>query len=292
MQEKKIKIWYTGKMKNKKNIQILVISFLILVIAVLIGVFVSQNDSKANKKASNSSSSASSSTSAASADPTSIDGKVTEQTALDALTFPQLSADVAEDEAEVEIDTSAGNITVKLFPKLAPLAVENFLSLAKDQYYNNNEFFRVIKDFMIQTGDPTNTGTGSKSVVNDNKSFATETSNQLYNIRGALALANTGSPDSSASQFFIVQNTQDASSQLPANFLYPAQIKEAYKSGGYPNLDGSYTVFGQVVSGMDVVDKIASGEVTANDSGEQSKPKTAYSITAVKVLKDWDFTAK
>ncbi|MDR2975806.1 MAG: peptidylprolyl isomerase [Streptococcaceae bacterium] len=273
-------------MKNKKNIQILVIGFLALVIVGLLGIFISQNESKSDKNT------ASSSSSSASAKATSVDTKVTDQSALDALTFPQLSTEIADDEAEVEIDTSAGNITIKLFPKQAPLAVENFLALAKSQYYNNNEFYRVIKDFMIQTGDPTNTGTGSKSVVNGNQAFTTEISNQLYNIRGALSLANSGAENSSSSQFFIVQNPQDMSSQLPSTFLYPAKIKEAYKSGGYPKLDGSYTVFGQVVSGMDVVDKIADGKVKSNDTGENSKPETPYSISSIKILKDWDFTAK
>jgi peptidyl-prolyl cis-trans isomerase A (cyclophilin A) len=274
-------------MKNKKNIQIISIGLLALVIVGLLGIFIGQNESKTAKSPTTSSSS-----SASSAKPVSIDKKVTKQSALDALAFPQLSADIADDEAEVEIDTSAGNITIKLFPKQAPLAVENFLKLAKDQYYNNNEFFRVIKDFMIQSGDPSNSGTGSKSVVNNNKSFATEISNQLYNIRGALSLANTGADDSSSSQFFIVQNTQDKSAEIASTSLYPSKIKEAYKSGGYPALDGKYTVFGQVVSGMDVVDKIAGGAVKDNGSGEASKPETPYSISSIKILKDWDFSSK
>lgn len=209
--------------------------------------------------------------------------------ALNDLALPQLSATVASDEAEVQIQTTAGNINIKLFPKLAPNAVQNFLVLAKHDYYKNNEFFRVIKDFMIQTGDPSNQGTGSASIFGG-KPFDTEISNQLYNIRGALALANTGQPTSSSSQFFIVQNSQDMTSQIQDKSKYPQKIIDAYKKGGYPSLDGSYTVFGQVISGMDVVDKIASAEVQANStSGEQSSPVHPEKITGVKIIKDWKF---
>ena len=78
--------------------------------------------------------------------------------------FPQLSNEVAEDEAEVKITTTEGDITVKLFPKYAPLAVENFLTHAKEGYYNGLLFHRVINNFMIQTGDPKGDGTGGESI--------------------------------------------------------------------------------------------------------------------------------
>ncbi len=209
-------------------------------------------------------------------------------TALNDLTLPQLSTTDAEDEAEVEIKTTAGNINIKLFPKLAPNAVQNFLVLAKNGYYKNNEFFRVIKDFMIQSGDPSNQGTGTASIFGG-KTFDTEISNQLYNIRGALALANTGQASSSSSQFFIVQNSQDMTSQIQDKTKYPQKIIDAYKKGGYPSLDGSYTVFGQVISGMDVVDKIAKAEVTSSGSGEASSPVDPVKIKSVKILKNWKF---
>lgn len=211
------------------------------------------------------------------------------QSSLDKLKLPQLSQKVAKDEAEVEMQTTAGNITIKLFPKIAPMAVENFLGLAKKDYYNNNEFFRVIKDFMIQSGDPSNKGMGGKVIdsVNKGKSFDLEKSDQLYNIRGALSLANTGAPNSSSSQFFIVQNKQNVTTQIQSPV--PAKIKQAYEKGGSPSLDGKYTVFGQVIGGMDVVDKIATGKVKANAQGEQSSPEEAFKITGIKVLKDYKF---
>ncbi|MGF1981607.1 peptidylprolyl isomerase [Lactococcus taiwanensis] len=269
---------------NKKQSPLLYVGLgVVLIVVVGLLIFLAnqpQNDETSTQQTTQ--------TSTQSSEPTGIDGKKTSQTSLDKLKLPQLTDTVGKDEAEVEIQTSAGNIKIKLFPKLAPLAVENFLTLAKEDYYKNNEFFRVIKNFMIQTGDPSNQGTGSKSVVNDNQPFATEISNQLYNIRGALSLANTGQANSSSSQFFIVQNAEDMSSQL-SNFLRPSKIEDAYKKGGYPSLDGSYTVFGQVISGMDVVDKIASAEVETNSSGESSSPVKPEKITGIKVIKDWKF---
>ena len=81
--------------------------------------------------------------------------------------FPQLSKEVAEDEAEAIIHTSLGDIRIKLFPKLAPLAVENFLTHAKEGYYNGVTFHRVIDGFMVQTGDPKGDGTGGESIWHD-----------------------------------------------------------------------------------------------------------------------------
>ena len=272
-------------MKNKKTNPIFIVVGALVLVAI-IGVliyFANQSGSTSNDTTQ------STQTTAQSGDVTGIDGKQTTQAKLDKLNLPQLSTSVGADEAEVQLQTTAGNINIKLFPKLAPMAAENFLTLAKQGYYKNNEFFRVIKDFMIQSGDPSNKGTGSKSVVNNNQSFATEISNKLYNIRGALSLANTGQANSSSSQFFIVQNGQDMTSQL-SNFARPAKIQEDYKKGGYPSLDGSYTVFGQVISGMDVVDKIASAKVKANSTGtENSSPVDPVKITAVKIIKDYKF---
>lgn len=273
--------------KNNKNILLIVGGVaLVIVVAVLI-YFANKPSHSSTTDTSSSSTSVSSSTTG---DGTDIAGTQITQAKLDKVSLPQLSTTVSSNEAEVQLQTTAGNINIKLFPKLAPNAVENFLALAKEGYYKDNEFFRVINDFMIQAGDPSNKGTGSKVVssVNGGKSFDTEISDQLYNIRGALSLANTGAASSSSSQFFIVQGSQDMSSQL-TNYLRPAKISDAYKNGGYPSLDGSYTVFGQVISGMDIVDKIAFAKVTANSSGEESSPVSPVKITNVKIVKDWKF---
>jgi len=211
---------------------------------------------------------------------------------LDHVALPQLTTAVASDEAEVELVTTDGNIKMKLFPKLAPKAVENFLTLSKEGYYKNNEFFRVLDNFMIQTGSKDNKASGeSKSIFG--APFANEISDQLYNIRGAVSLANAGQgTTSNGSQFFIVQNPKDMSSQIDTS-SYPSKIAAAYKHGGYPSLDGQYTVFGQVISGMNVVDKIAAGKVSAatdSSGGSAGTPVSPVKITEVKILKDWKFS--
>ena len=161
---------------NKKNNTILFTIFgIVLVIVVGLLVFFANRP----KTTDNTASSTSTSSSQKVDYPTNYklhDAVKNSTTPLNDLTLPQLSTTVAEDEAEVEIKTTAGNINIKLFPKLAPNAVQNFLVLAKNGYYKNNEFFRVIKDFMIQSGDPSNQGTGSASIFGG-KSFDTEISN-------------------------------------------------------------------------------------------------------------------
>lgn len=206
--------------------------------------------------------------------------------------FPQLTTDIAENEAAVTLKTSAGDITLKLFPEQAPLAVENFLTHAKEGYYNGVLFHRVIKNFMIQTGDPKGNGTGGESIwkgkdktIDAGNGFKNEISTFLYNIRGSLAMANAGA-NTNGSQFYINQNTADASGQLTSD-KYPAKIIEAYKNGGNPSLDGGYTVFGQVTSGMDIVDKIAATETGAND-----KPTSDIKIESIEIVKDYDFNKK
>lgn len=141
--------------------------------------------------------------------------------------------------------TNHGDITLELFDEDAPKTVENFKKLAGDDFYNGVIFHRVIKDFMIQGGDPTGTGTGGPGYTfedefNDNKV-----------VRGALAMANAG-PNTNGSQFFIV--TTDAA----------------------PWLDGKHTVFGRVVDGMEVVDKIEGSETDARD-----KPREEARIESV-----------
>ncbi|HFH9838476.1 TPA: peptidylprolyl isomerase [Streptococcus suis] len=203
--------------------------------------------------------------------------------------FPQLSSEIAENEAAVKIKTTEGDITIKLFPEQAPLTVENFLTHAKEGYYNGTIFHRVIKDFMIQGGDPLGNGTGGESIwagkgttIDAGYGFKDEISAFLYNIRGSLSMANAGA-GTNGSQFFINQNTTDMASQLSSS-SYPEKIITAYKNGGNPNLDGKHTVFGQVIDGMDIVDKIASVETDSND-----KPKTDVKIESIEIVKDYTF---
>lgn len=201
---------------------------------------------------------------------------------LNALDLPQLNSNVTQDEDLVEMVTNKGTIQIKLFPKQAPKAVENFVTHAKEGYYNGLTFHRVVENFMIQGGDPSGDGTGGNSIWN--KPFEDEFSNQLYNIRGALSMANSGA-NTNGSQFFIVQNTDDVSDGLLYDD-YPKKIIEAYKKGGAPYLDNKHTVFGQVVKGMDVVDQIAKVETVANASGEKSQPKEPVKIEKINVLQE------
>ncbi|MGM0124189.1 peptidyl-prolyl cis-trans isomerase A (cyclophilin A) [Enterococcus sp. AZ194] len=197
---------------------------------------------------------------------------------LNALELPQLEAKLQENESAVEIQTTAGNIKLKLFPEIAPKAVENFMTHAKDGYYDGIIFHRVINEFMIQGGDPEGTGLGGESIWG--KPFKNEPSNQLYHIRGALSMANSG-VDTNGSQFFIVQNTEDQSDGLLYDY-YPKAIIDAYKKGGSPTLDGGYTVFGQVYEGMDTVDKIATQKV--KDDGQS--PVEPVKIKTIKILQE------
>ncbi len=177
--------------------------------------------------------------------------------------------------------TNMGDIKIKLFPQYAPKTVENFVTHAKNGYYNGIIFHRVIKDFMIQGGDPNGTGMGGESIWGG--TFDDEFTPLLHNLRGALSMANAG-PSTNGSQFFIVQ-----ADSVPDNMLsqmkdladngFPPEIAEAYANlGGTPWLDFRHTVFGQVVDGMDTVDNIANVKVGAND-----KPMVDVIITGIDV---------
>lgn len=193
--------------------------------------------------------------------------------------FPQLTTDVQAGEVLVEMNTTLGAIKIKLFPEYAPKTVENFLGHAKSGYYNGIIFHRVIQDFMIQGGDPTGTGMGGESIWGN--SFEDEFSEQLFNLRGALSMANAG-PNTNGSQFFIVQMKH-----LPSDMLrqlqgagFPEEIIEAYaQNGGTPWLDHKHTVFGHVVEGMDIVDKIADVEKDFRD-----KPLEDVKIESITVF--------
>ncbi|PWW29737.1 peptidyl-prolyl cis-trans isomerase B (cyclophilin B) [Cytobacillus oceanisediminis] len=193
--------------------------------------------------------------------------------------FPQLTEEVQDNERLVEMQTSKGNIKIKLFPEQAPKTVENFIKHSEDGYYDGLIFHRVIKDFMIQGGDPQGTGMGGESIYG--QAFEDEFSNQLFNIRGALSMANSG-PNTNGSQFFIVQNTtvDPSLKEQMEKAGYPEDIIKAYEKGGTPWLDHKHTVFGQVVEGMDVVDSIA-----AVETAEQDKPVEDVVIEKIEVLK-------
>jgi peptidyl-prolyl cis-trans isomerase B (cyclophilin B) len=188
--------------------------------------------------------------------------------------FPQLTNEVAENERLVEMQTSMGKLKIKLFPDQAPKAVENFITHSEKGYYEGVTFHRVMNEFMIQGGDPEGTGKGGESIYGE--PFEDEFSNNLFHLRGALAMANSG-PNTNGSQFFIVQNSIF---QVGYEKEYPEQIVDAYEAnGGTPWLDFHHTVFGQVIEGMDVVDKIAAVETGAGD-----KPVEDVVIEKIEIL--------
>lgn len=190
--------------------------------------------------------------------------------------YPQLNLAAVEGPVAT-FKTNKGDFAIKLFPKQAPKTVENFLGLVAKNYYDGIIFHRVIKDFMIQGGDPTGTGMGGQSLWG--APFEDEFSNELFNIRGALSMANAG-PATNGSQFFIVQN-QNMPAQMEEQMVaagYPKEIIEAYRRGGTPWLDHRHTVFGQVVSGMEIVDEIANVE-----TGIQDKPVEDVVIKTIEI---------
>ena len=180
--------------------------------------------------------------------------------------------------------TNHGDIAVRLFPEQAPKTVENFVTHAKNGYYDGLIFHRVISDFKIQGGDPRGTGCGGESIWG--RPFEDEFSAELHNLRGALSMANAG-PGTNGSQFFIVQ-AKRVSPGLLAQMAelrryFPEEAEEAYRTqGGTPHLDYHHTVFGQVHDGMDVVDEIA-----AVATGAQDRPREDVVILTIEV-KEYD----
>ncbi|RID85364.1 peptidylprolyl isomerase [Peribacillus asahii] len=193
--------------------------------------------------------------------------------------FPQLTTEVQANEKAVLMQTTLGDIKIKLFPEIAPKAVENFLTHAENGYYEGIIFHRVIKDFMIQGGDPTGTGMGGESIWG--APFEDEFAMNAFNIRGALSMANAG-PGTNGSQFFIVQapHVDVRMGEQMKQAGYPEEMIKAYmEQGGTPWLDHKHTVFGQVIEGMDVVDAITNVETTYGD-----KPAEDVVIKKITIL--------
>jgi cyclophilin family peptidyl-prolyl cis-trans isomerase len=154
---------------------------------------------------------------------------------------------------EATLHTSVGDITISLNTKETPITANNFIYLAKNQFYDNTIFHRVIDGFMIQGGDPRGDGTGGPGYQFDDEDFSGE-----YK-RGTIAMANSG-PNTNGSQFFIMH--QDYALQ--------------------PN----YVIFGQVISGLEIVDKIATAKVTNSFSGELSKPVEPVTINSITITEN------
>lgn len=190
--------------------------------------------------------------------------------------YPQLDLEKVQG-PKATIKTNLGDLNIQLFPDEAPKTVQNFVELAKKGYYDGVIFHRIINDFMIQGGDPTGTGMGGESIYGSK--FEDEFSRNVFNLRGALSMANAG-PNTNGSQFFIVQKSS-AEPGLKAQLEgagFPSEIVEAYDQGGTPWLDFRHTVFGHLIdqASYDVLDKIADVEV-----GFQDKPTSDVIINQV-----------
>lgn len=138
--------------------------------------------------------------------------------------------------------TSHGSMLLEFYPKKAPNTVRNFLKLAGKGFYDGTPFHRIVKDFMIQGGDPTGTGSGDPGYT-----IKAEFSD-LPHVKGTISMARSDDPDSAGCQFFLVHGEHAA------------------------HLDRQYTAFGKLAEGVDVLDRIASVPVGMSDGGEQSKP--------------------
>ena len=160
---------------------------------------------------------------------------------LFALLFSSVLA-LAASHPRVMLETTQGNITLELYEDIAPLAVENFTTHVKNGYYNGLTFHRIIKNFMIQGGDPTGTGAGGESIWK--KPFKDEfKSGVIFDKPGILAMANAG-PRTNGSQFFIT-------------------------TAPTPWLNGYHTIFGRVVSGMDTLGKLNNVQTSGPRSGDR-----------------------
>ena len=202
----------------------------------------------------------------------------------------------------VKIYTTVGNITVRLYDD-TPLHKANFLRLVEQKTYEGLLFHRVIKEFMIQGGDPQSRGADSLQMLGNGSLGYTLKAEILfpkyYHKRGALAAARTGDAanplrESSASQFYIVTGKSFSDADLDmfekrlnkvanttGDFKYSDEQRKIYKTfGGAPHLDGSYTVFGEVVDGFDIVDKIENVPTRRGD-----RPRKDIVITRMKVVK-------
>jgi cyclophilin family peptidyl-prolyl cis-trans isomerase len=187
-----------------------------------------------------------------------------------------------------------GTIKVQLFPEAAEKGVENFIGLSEMDYYNELIFHRVIKNFMNQGGDPRGDGTGGQSMWGGE--FDGGIPAGLYHFSGAIAYANSGSTSTDGSQFYIVNTDpgytycggyQDADGNVQvitdldeSGISMPKNVADKYREvGGVPMLDGSYTVFGQVFEGMDVVRAIGDVATNADD-----KPLTQVLIEDISIV--------
>lgn len=195
---------------------------------------------------------------------------------------------------DVLLQTSMGDITIRLSDS-TPLHRDNFLKLVKVGFYDSLLFHRVIRDFMIQGGDPNSKNAAAGMMLgNGGTSYRipAEFRQTLFHKKGVIAAARDNNPakESSGCQFYITQGKiyTDAGLDSLENFRLkkkiPEQYRAAYKTiGGVPFLDQNYTVYGEVVKGLEVVDKIA--EVQTSKGNDRDRPLSDVMIVKAKLIK-------
>lgn len=195
---------------------------------------------------------------------------------------------------DVLLQTNYGDITIRLSDS-TPLHRDNFLKLTKTHFYDSVLFHRVIKNFMIQGGDPdSKNAAAGKPLGNGGPAYRipAEFRQTLFHRKGVIAAARDNNPEkaSSGSQFYITQGRIFTDAGLDSVETYrlkrkiPANHREVYKTaGGVPHLDQNYTVFGEVVKGLDVVDKIA--DVKTSKGADKDRPIENVTIIKAKLIK-------
>ena len=195
---------------------------------------------------------------------------------------------------DVLLQTNYGDITIRLSDS-TPLHRDNFLKLTKTHFYDSVLFHRVIKNFMIQGGDPdSKNASAGKPLGNGGPAYRipAEFRQTLFHRKGVIAAARDNNPEkaSSGSQFYITQGRIFTDAGLDSVETYrlkrkiPANHREVYKTaGGVPHLDQNYTVFGEVVKGLDVVDKIA--DVKTSKGADKDRPIENVTIIKAKLIK-------
>ena len=183
------------------------------------------------------------------------------KTAKPAAKATKPASKAASDEVGV-LETSKGRMVVEFWEKDAPQTVANFKKLARQGYYDGTGFHRIIKGFMIQGGDPKSKNPSAPDLGTGGPGYTIKDEfNSHLHVKGVLSMANTGTANSAGSQFFVMHGTA-------------------------PSLDGHYTAFGHLISGMDVLEKIANSPTAPNPSmpGENSKPTEWTTLKSVKIM--------
>lgn len=198
----------------------------------------------------------------------------------------------APEKCLIEISTPQGNMLVELYEE-TPKHRDNFVKLAGESYYNGTLFHRVIKGFMIQGGDPSSKNASADAQLGSGGpgyQIDAEFDERFAHVKGALAAARLGGPanpdkKSSGSQFYIVDGKDVTAEQLENSeaskgLTYTEDTKQAYlENGGTPFLDGDYTVFGRVIEGLDVIDKIVA---LSTGQGDRPRQDVQMSVNVIK----------